>query len=483
MKRIAYLMVLSILIGCGGGGGGGGVPSQPPIVIISSASFVVADGAELNGSVSPNELDTQAWFEYGTDPNLITYTSTIEQGIGFGASAVQVSQTISGCTSGSTYYYRVCGRNANGTTKSTITSFVTSSPIAAPTVTTLAASSVASGGAVLNGNVAPNGKETNTWFEWGTSSTLSTFTSTLSQTVNSSVTNQSVSDSIIFPSSGTYYYRIVASNSIGTTYGNINSFSITTEISGIINTNTTLSASNSPYHFNNVQLAYGSVLNIEPGVVINSGEINIFGTLNAIGDSTNRIKFNNVSIKQGNNVSWEPFIVNIQHAEITGGAYYGGGSGYGSLSLKDSIIKDLYPRIFTYIWYPVSDCYIERNIFINSPGLHIGTGMAPVYIVNNVFYNQFGEFAIRNWADYGADTVVLHNSFLSTDRIALALAPGYSTAKIDGINNYWNTTDTTIIDSMIYDKYDDLSSAGYINYLPILTNPHPDTPDPSPYIP
>ena len=37
-------------------------------------------------------------------------------------------------------------------------------------------------------------------------------------------------------------------------------------------------------------------------------------------------------------------------------------------------------------------------------------------------------------------------------------------------------TDTVVIDSMIYDKYDDLTISGNINYLPILTAPHPDTP-------
>lgn len=42
-------------------------------------------------------------------------------------------------------------------------------------------------------------------------------------------------------------------------------------------------------------------------------------------------------------------------------------------------------------------------------------------------------------------------------------------------DNYWNTIDTDIIDSMIYDKNDDLNCAGYIEYEPFLTEPHPDT--------
>jgi hypothetical protein len=52
------------------------------------------------------------------------------------------------------------------------------------------------------------------------------------------------------------------------------------------------------------------------------------------------------------------------------------------------------------------------------------------------------------------------------------LAPGCSTAHISAANNFWGTTDTNIIDSLIYDKKDNLSCAGYINYEPILTEPN-----------
>ena len=65
------------------------------------------------------------------------------------------------------------------------------------------------------------------------------------------------------------------------------------------------------------------------------------------------------------------------------------------------------------------------------------------------------------------------------------------------INNYWNTNDTEVIDNMIFDKNDDVGSAGevfgfmklrknfllsneqdesYISYEPFLTNKHANTP-------
>jgi hypothetical protein len=42
--------------------------------------------------------------------------------------------------------------------------------------------------------------------------------------------------------------------------------------------------------------------------------------------------------------------------------------------------------------------------------------------------------------------------------------------------NFWGTANTTIIESMIYDKNDDGSCYSYINYLPILDAPDPEAP-------
>ena len=74
--------------------------------------------------------------------------------------------------------------------------------------------------AVLNGNVNPNGYATNAWFEWGTSPTLATFSTTSSQPLGSGTTSLAVNATIsgLTPYS-TYYYRVAASNSGGTQKG------------------------------------------------------------------------------------------------------------------------------------------------------------------------------------------------------------------------------------------------------------------------
>lgn len=155
------------------------------------------------------------------------------------------------------------------------------------------------------------------------------------------------------------------------------------------------------------------------------------------------------------------------------------GGGYGKLYLKDSVIKD-FPQII-YLWYPIEDCYIERNIFIRSREISVGhSDSVKVYITNNVFY-QNPLSAIVNWAAYDtSETIVRLNSFLNTAGTAVGLQ--YSDSGMSAINNYWGTTDIPTIESMIYDRNDYLGITSYIDYLPILTTADPNTPDPTPYL-
>jgi hypothetical protein len=99
----------------------------------------------------------------------------------------------------------------------------------APSVTTLAATSVGTSSAALNGSVTPNGLSSSAWFEYGTSSTLASYSATVTQAVGSGNSAQSISASISGLSANTaYYFRGVASNSAGTTRGSILSFNTST---------------------------------------------------------------------------------------------------------------------------------------------------------------------------------------------------------------------------------------------------------------
>jgi len=172
--------------------------------------------------VLPNGLATDAWFEWGTDPTLAGYSTTGTQAVGSGTTLQTINQALTGLATGTTYYYRVAASNGSGTSKGAILSFL---PGAAPTVTTLAATLVASTSATLNGNVNPNGLATDAWFEWGTSPSLVTFNTTYPHALGAGTNTLPVMGTLSGLSSGTtYYYRVAASNATGPVNGSIASF-------------------------------------------------------------------------------------------------------------------------------------------------------------------------------------------------------------------------------------------------------------------
>jgi hypothetical protein len=96
-----------------------------------------------------------------------------------------------------------------------------------PTVTTAPATEVTTDGATLNGSVNPNGSATQAWFEYGTSPSLSSFSSTSEESVGSGSAAVPVDAGLSGLSPGiTYYFRAAARNEGGTQRGGIHSFTI-----------------------------------------------------------------------------------------------------------------------------------------------------------------------------------------------------------------------------------------------------------------
>ncbi len=108
-----------------------------PTVTTNAATAITAIGGTVNGGVNPNGAATTAWFEWGTDPALATFTSTTSQSLGSGTSSQSVSAVLSGLTSGTPYYFRVAASSAAGTSKGSILGFNTTAVV--PTVMTNAA--------------------------------------------------------------------------------------------------------------------------------------------------------------------------------------------------------------------------------------------------------------------------------------------------------------------------------------------------------
>jgi hypothetical protein len=269
-----------------------------------------------------------------------------------------------------------------------------------------------------------------------------------------------------------------------------------TSVGGVLSKDTTWTAANSPYIINStVQIPANVTLTIAPGVTVisNVSESSSFanrrgnmflirGWISAIGTADKKIIFDGRGYSNFFNAYYSDAsaFVGLDHCVIRDGAsLWWGGHGY--FQLTNSELSNL--SYYSLISYPANAITIAYNTFTNSAGFSIGqSSPGYVYIEFNTFSGKnpslsYTDALIQNWACYGSlKTTVLYNSFVNMSGIILKLPPGSASAAMEAAQNYWGTTDTTIINSMIYDKNDDITCAGFIDYLPILLVPHPDTP-------
>jgi hypothetical protein len=208
-----YRVVATSSAGTSRGSDGLLTTSAAPVVVTGSASSVTATSATLNGNVNPSSRATTWYFEYGTSTNYGTKTAAKDAGAG--TSGVDVSAAITGLGAGKTYHFRLVAASDAGTSLGSDKTFVAS---AAPVVMTKTASSVGDTTARLNGTVNPNGQSTSTYFEYGTTTSYGTKTSSKSAGSGSSTASISVSISGLAPGT-VYHVRLVATNANGTTNG------------------------------------------------------------------------------------------------------------------------------------------------------------------------------------------------------------------------------------------------------------------------
>lgn len=258
-----------------------------------------------------------------------------------------------------------------------------------------------------------------------------------------------------------------------------------TNIGGIITEDATWAKANSPYIITaTVQIPSEVTLTIEPGVIVtmptDDDMFTLKGVIKAHGTPDEPIVFDgegNSNFFSAKN-SGKDAILDLEYCEIRNGLSfwpYTGQQQRGAFSLKHSKLTNLSTP--AYIDYPQNDIRIEYNTFINAAGFStVHMNSIKVYIQYNRFAGKhpklpaLTDFWIQNRGSLNeSQTIVKYNSFGTEDGMALKLT-GDETASITAAENYWGTLDVDVIDSMI---------DGAIEYQPILTEPHPETPTPN----
>lgn len=201
-------------------------PVLPPTVAVTAPTAMGATIATLNGTLNTHGVTTTVRFLRGTVSG--TYTDSVDaaQNPVTDSTANTLSAAVTGLAANTTYYVKIAAANAHYYVRS-VESSITTPAVTTPGITTLAASSVSSTAATMNGIVLPYGSNTVVRFLRGTASGVYTDSITASQTPVNNVSTNSVSGTFsgLSPNT-TYYVRAIAYN--GTQYARGSEVSFTT---------------------------------------------------------------------------------------------------------------------------------------------------------------------------------------------------------------------------------------------------------------
>ncbi|MBU6183399.1 MAG: Ig-like domain-containing protein [Verrucomicrobia bacterium] len=179
------------------------------------ATFVTPNSANLNGSVNPNGLSTSIWFEYGVLADNLTSNTTAEDA-GNGTAPIDKWAAISGLEPDTTYFFRMVAKSGANEVRGSVQSFHTIA--IKPTIASSSSANTDPTAATLSAEVNPNGFATTVYFEYGTNQAYGS--STTAAAIGSGNQTVPLSQPITGLQAGAaYYFRAVAQNANGITYG------------------------------------------------------------------------------------------------------------------------------------------------------------------------------------------------------------------------------------------------------------------------
>ncbi len=226
---------------------------NPPTVVTGTASAVTQTTATLGGSVNPNSGEvSECKLEYGTSTSYGS-SASCSPSPGSGSSPVAVRAELKGLAASTTYHFRIVASNTGGTSKGSDQTFTTlPNP---PTVVTGTASAVTQTTATLGGSVNPNsGEVSECKLEYGTSTSYGSSASCSPSPGSGSSPVAVRAELKGLAASTTYHFRIVASNTGGTSKGSDQTFTtlpnpptvVTGTASAVTQTTATLGGSVNP---------------------------------------------------------------------------------------------------------------------------------------------------------------------------------------------------------------------------------------------
>jgi hypothetical protein len=173
--------------------------------------------ATLTGTLNPNGTDAHYFFQWGKTTAYGNSSPEPPADAGAGKEAVEAKTDLTGLAPNTTYHYRLVGENSFGTTTGEDRHFTTSGP---PRITTEAATVEGHEAATLHARINPDELESSYHFEWGETTAYGTEVPLGGAKIPPGEVPVAESAALSGLKIGTtYHFRVVASNSAGTTTG------------------------------------------------------------------------------------------------------------------------------------------------------------------------------------------------------------------------------------------------------------------------
>jgi hypothetical protein len=191
-----------------------------PDVLTSKATKLTRTSAILNGTVNDGGKAGHYFFQWGTTPALGTSTPATP----FAGGEEKVATTLGELHASTTYFFRLAGENENGTNYGVTREFTT--PTAVEALSTGPVQNLHPTSASLTGSLSPKGFDAHYYFQWGLSTT---YGSTSPAPPGTDAGEGAGAVAAITGLSGlapntTYHYRLIGTNSFGTTFGSDQQF-------------------------------------------------------------------------------------------------------------------------------------------------------------------------------------------------------------------------------------------------------------------